>query len=69
MDTKTIILLLIPYIIIQIILMVINLINIKKKTDTKYLNKPIWIGIILLFQVPGNLVYMLIESGDNNDRD
>ena len=64
MDTQMIILLITPYIIIQIILMVINLINIRKKQETKYLNKPIWIGIILLFQVPGNLAYMLIENGD-----
>ena len=64
MDTNMIILLITPYIIIQVILMVINLINIRKKTETKYLNKTIWVVIILLFQVPGNLAYMLIENGD-----
>ena len=69
MDRNTI-LLLIPILLIQLILMVINFVNLSKKKETKYLNKPIWVVIILLFSYIGNIGYILIEGGrDDSDQD
>ena len=67
LDTKTI-MLLSPIILIQIILMVINLINLSKKTQTKFLNKIIWLLIIVLGSLIGNIIYLVIES-EKNERD
>ena len=61
----TIILLLIPIILIQLILTIINLINISKKTTTKYLNKIIWIIIIIGVNYIGNILYIVLENNYN----
>lgn len=61
MTDKTI-LLVIPILIIQLVLTIINIINIKDKIKTKTLNKTIWIIIILLGNIFGNICYMIIES-------
>ncbi|MCL2320674.1 MAG: PLDc N-terminal domain-containing protein [Oscillospiraceae bacterium] len=66
--TKTMILLLIPLILLQLILMIINLVNISKKAKTKYLNKTVWVIFILLLSYIGNVAYLLIEGG-NDDSD
>jgi len=58
----------IPLLLIWLILIIINLINISKKEKTKYLTKPIWIAIILVFSYIGNIAYLLLES-DKNDSD
>jgi len=68
MINKTMILLLIPIIIIQIILMIVNLVNLSKKAKTKYLSKVVWVIIILLLSYIGNIVYLILEGG-NDDSD
>jgi len=69
MDTQTMILLVIPIIVIHVILVVINLLNIKKKTRTKFLTKSIWIIIIIFIQIIGSIAYMVIEGGHDHDSD
>ena len=66
MDNSTLILLLIPILLVQVILLIINLLNLRKKAQTKYLNKTIWLLIILLTSITGNVVYLLLE-GINDD--
>ena len=66
-NTNTL-LMIIPLLLIWLILIIINLINISKKEKTKYLTKPIWIAIILVFSYIGNIAYLLLES-DKNDSD
>ena len=65
MENK-ILLLLLPIAVIQIILVVINIVNLKKKTATKYFNKTIWLILLLMFSYISNIAYILVE-GDNND--
>lgn len=67
MDTQTIILLVIPIIAIHVILVVVNLLNIKKKTCTKFLTKSLWIIIIIFIQIIGSIAYMVIEGGHHHD--
>ena len=67
MDEKTI-LLLIPIAIIQFILMAVALVNVIKKPKTKYLNKTIWIVLIIAVSYIGSIVYLVIEGGtDDSD--
>jgi len=66
MDDK-IILLVIPILLIQLILTIINLINLGKKTKTKYLTKIVWVFILLLFSYIGNIAYLVLEGNDNED--
>ena len=68
MVDSTTMLMIIPLLLIQLGLVIYNLINISKKEKTKYLNKVVWIFIILLGSLLGNLCYLIIE-GVNNDSD
>jgi hypothetical protein len=68
MDNTTILLLASPLILIQLVLMIMNLINLYKKKKMRYLNKALWLVIILLGNLIGNIVYLLIE-GNKNDSD
>jgi len=68
MDTKMW-LLLTPILLIQLILMIINLINISKKSKTKYLSKIIWVFIVILTSYIGNICYLIFESGDDGQDD
>ena len=68
MDEKTL-LLLIPVAIIQAILMIVALVNVIKKSKTKYLNKPIWIALIIFVGYVGSIGYLLVEGGhDDSDQ-
>ena len=67
MDT-TLLILILPIALIQIVLMIINLINLSKKRETKYLNKYAWLCIILFLGLIGNIVYLVIES-EKHDSD
>ncbi|MCL2860279.1 MAG: PLDc N-terminal domain-containing protein [Oscillospiraceae bacterium] len=66
---KTTILLLTPIILIQLILMIINLVNISKKSKTKYLSRVIWVFIVILTSYIGNICYLILESGDDGQDD
>jgi len=63
------ILLLTPIIIIALGLIIFNLINLKNKKDTKYLNKPLWTLIIIIGNIVGNIIYLALESEKNDDSD
>ena len=66
MDDK-VIMLLIPIVIIQCILVVINIVNLSKRPSTKYLNKTAWILLILICGYLSNIAYILIEGDKDND--
>ena len=66
MDIKTL-LLLTPVLLIQLVLIIISLVNIIKKKKTKYLNKPIWIVLILFITYIGSICYLVIEGTDSSE--
>lgn len=66
MDSKTIFLL-IPVFIIQIILIVIALKHLLKRNKTLYLDKTIWILIILFICIIGAVTYIALEGKEGND--
>ncbi len=68
MDSQFI-LLLIPFILLQIILQVIALINLRKKSKTLYLDKTIWIFIILLGGFIGATFYLVLEGKEHREHD
>jgi D-alanyl-lipoteichoic acid acyltransferase DltB (MBOAT superfamily) len=68
MEDTTIWLLIAPILLIHIALIIRNLIHISKKTKTKYLNKTVWILIMVCIQFIGNIAYILVE-GENDDSD
>ena len=51
----------IPYFGIQFLLQFFALAKLKKVPKTKYLNKPVWSGIILFAGLPGALSFLLIR--------
>jgi len=62
------ILLLIPFVIIQLTLIIVCLVNISKKTVVKYMNKPLWVIIIIAINFIGPICYLVLE-GEQNDSD
>ena len=63
------ILLLMPIILIGLGLIVFNLINLNNKKTVKYLSKTIWLVIILIGNIPGNVAYMILEGEKDEDSD
>ncbi len=63
MDTQ-LALLLSPLIIIQFALMIWGIIKISSKNETKYLNKTVWILIILLVSLFGPIAYLVLEGDE-----
>ena len=61
--------LLMPIILISLGLMIFNIINLLNKSETKYLNRNIWLIIILLGNLIGNIAFLAIESEKNDDSD
>ncbi|MGT2933499.1 PLDc N-terminal domain-containing protein [Streptococcus catagoni] len=51
-----------PLIILQISLIVIALLKLKKMTRTTYLNKAAWVLIILLVNIVGPIAFITIEG-------
>ncbi|SDN01955.1 PLDc N-terminal domain-containing protein [Acetanaerobacterium elongatum] len=51
-------------VIIQIAIMVYCLINLSKKSRTKYLNKTLWIIIIFFGSLLGQGIYLALESNN-----
>lgn len=68
METK-IIFLLIPVLLIQLSLVVIALRDILKKGKTTYLDKTIWIVLILFISLFGPAAYLLLEGKEDNEHD
>lgn len=58
-DLKTFLPIIIPYLIVHFILVIISLRNIYKNKKVKNLNIPIWIIIIIFFQIAGSIAYLI----------
>ena len=63
MDTG-LLLLLSPIIVIQFALMIWGILKILPKKETKYLNKNIWLLIIILIGVFGPIAYLVLEGDE-----
>lgn len=50
----------VPYILLHFILVLISLRSIYKNKEVKNLSIPIWVAIIILFQVGGSIAYLLV---------
>jgi hypothetical protein len=61
------VLLIAPIAILQFGLMIFNILNVAKKSKTKYLSQLIWILIIVFGGLLGNVVYLFLEGMNNND--
>lgn len=54
-----------PILLIQLGLIIFCLIKVLKQTTFKFLNKPVWMMIILFVQLFGPIAYLLLERGEN----
>lgn len=54
-----------PILLIQLGLIIFCLRKVPKQTTFKFLNKPVWIMIILFVQLFGPIAYLLLERGEN----
>lgn len=52
---------LIPLILLQLILMITALVMAIRQQTFKYLNKPVWVLIIILFNLIGPILYFVLE--------
>ncbi|MGX9844263.1 PLDc N-terminal domain-containing protein [Streptococcus iniae] len=52
----------IPLILLQVILIIIALLKLRKMTKTTYLSKPIWILIILFINLFGPIAFLSLEG-------
>ena len=66
-DDGTIILLVTPIVLLQFVLMIINLMNWTKRMKTKFLSRALWLLIIILGGLIGNIIYMVVENDSNKD--
>jgi len=66
--TRTILLLILPILAIQLGLMIYALVKVIKSKTTKYMNQAVWILIIVLLNIIGPILYLVLEGGQD-DRD
>ncbi|MBU1094742.1 MAG: PLDc N-terminal domain-containing protein [Firmicutes bacterium] len=59
--------LLIPLIVLEVVLMMIALIDLKKKTEVRFDNKLIWIFIIILGTFFGSIGYLIFGGKRDDD--
>ena len=62
---KEILPILLPIILIQLGLMVYALLKVVKQQQFKYLNKPVWVLIVMFLQLFGPIAYLILERGDH----
>ena len=58
--------LLIPILLIQIILMTVALIDLKKRKRVRFNNKLIWVFIIVLINLLGPIIYFVARGEEHN---
>ena len=46
--------------------MIFSLVKVLKQTQFKYLNKVIWIVIVVFIQIIGPIIYLVVERGDQS---
>lgn len=56
---------LIPLIILQLILAITALLHVLKNHNYRFGTKPMWIAIVLLFQIVGPVIYFAFGRGDS----
>lgn len=56
---------LIPLIILQLILAITALLHVLKNPNYRFGTKPMWIVIVLLFQIVGPVIYFAFGRGDS----
>lgn len=61
---ENIIIYIIPIIILELLLAIIAIVKLFGKQEFKYLNKWIWLAIILFIQIFGPIAFLIIESRD-----
>ncbi|MFW3537413.1 PLD nuclease N-terminal domain-containing protein [Vagococcus fluvialis] len=54
-----------PILLIQLGLIIFCLRKVLKQTTFKFLNKPVWMMVILFVQLFGPIAYLLLERGEN----
>ena len=59
MDTRTLILVLAPLVIVQVALQIYALVDVWRHKGAKS-NTPVWVVVILLFQIFGAIAYFLL---------
>lgn len=62
-DSK-VFLVLIPVFIIQLILMVVTLVDLKKRNKVALGNKMIWVFIIIFVNILGPIIYLVLRGDD-----
>lgn len=62
---KEVLPILLPIILIQLGLMVYALLKVVKQQQFKYLNKPVWVLIVMFLQLFGPIAYLILERGDH----
>lgn len=55
---------LLPIIIAELILAITALVHVIKHPSYKFLNKPVWIVIVLFIQIIGPVIYFVFGRGD-----
>lgn len=54
-----------PLFILQFILIIAALLDLKKRSSLKHLSRGVWIAIIILFSFFGPILYFVIGRGDD----
>jgi hypothetical protein len=67
MPTSTIIMLVMPIVIIQLVLLIIALKAWYKRKTFKYLDKWMWLFILLVFGIIGPIVFLIVEKNDGRN--
>ncbi len=65
--TKELLVLLIPLIAVELILMIIALIDLKKRSKVRFDNKLIWVFIIILGTLFGSIGYFIFGGKKDDD--
>lgn len=55
---------LLPVILIQVCLQIWSIVNLVKRKKVRFNNKLLWGIIILLFQIPGTVVYLVFRGDE-----
>ena|GEM_PF-1568562 len=61
-------LLITPILLLQLGLLIYNGFNLFRKDRTRFMSKPIWVVIILLGGLIGNIVYLFLEGIGNDSK-
>jgi hypothetical protein len=66
MDSAKLLLLLAPVFLIEVGLMIFCWVRLAKMNKTKYLNKPIWAILVLIFYLIAPVLFLILEGGHDD---